>query len=347
MNRFDRALAILLLLRSGKTLSAPELARKLEVSTRTIYRDIETLSQVGVPVNSETGREGGFRLLEGYFLPPVTFTVGEATSLITGLVMLERLQARPFVQELDSAAHKLLAAVPDSLRGVLSEARQVINFEVLPSDIFHPERGSSDSSEAQVSEKSGRQDESEVLTVFLQSIFQRQAVELTYNSPYTMGERRPSQLVEPYGVVWDRNRWYLIGRKINGEPEQRMWRADRVIRLTTSSQRIADTQNFDPASLLERRWLTRAMAEWAESAPVRIRLAPGQAARLKRDWYYAHAQYEELTDGQVLMTFGESEQKVVFELLRWLGPGAELVAPKSWRKDYAAQLRVMLGSYDL
>src|SRR5690348_4216047 len=102
MNRFDRALAILLLLRSGKTLSAPELARRLEVSTRTIYRDIETLSTVGVPVYAETGREGGFRLLEGYFLPPIAFSVGEATSLITGLAMLERLRARPFATELDS-----------------------------------------------------------------------------------------------------------------------------------------------------------------------------------------------------------------------------------------------------
>jgi predicted DNA-binding transcriptional regulator YafY len=91
MNRFDRALAILLLLRSGKTWSAPNLACRLEVSTRTIYRDIETLSAVGVPVYAEAGPEGGYRLVEGYFLPPIAFTVGEATSLLTGLALLDRL----------------------------------------------------------------------------------------------------------------------------------------------------------------------------------------------------------------------------------------------------------------
>ncbi len=116
MNRFDRALAILLLLRSGRTWSAPELAERLGVSVRTIYRDIDTLDGVGVPIYAEAGREGGFRLVEGYFLPPVAFTTGEATSLLTGLALLERLHARPFAAELDTAAHKLLAAVPEPLR---------------------------------------------------------------------------------------------------------------------------------------------------------------------------------------------------------------------------------------
>ncbi len=99
MNRFDRALAILLLLRSGKTLSATDLARRFEVSTRTIYRDIETLSAVGVPVYAEMGRDGGFRLLPGYFLPPVMFSVGEAISLLLGLTLLRSLRATPFAAE--------------------------------------------------------------------------------------------------------------------------------------------------------------------------------------------------------------------------------------------------------
>ena len=56
MNRLDRALGILLLLRGGKTISASELARRFEVSTRTIYRDVETLGAVGVPVYAEPDR---------------------------------------------------------------------------------------------------------------------------------------------------------------------------------------------------------------------------------------------------------------------------------------------------
>lgn len=75
MNRLDRALGILLWLRCRKTVSAAELAKQFEVFQRTIYRDIETLSELGIPVYAEMGRAGGFRLLDGYFLPPVMFSV--------------------------------------------------------------------------------------------------------------------------------------------------------------------------------------------------------------------------------------------------------------------------------
>ena len=72
MKELDRTLGILLLLRGGRPVSATELARRFEVSSRTIYRDIETLSSLGVPVFADMGRNGGFKLREGYFLPPVT-----------------------------------------------------------------------------------------------------------------------------------------------------------------------------------------------------------------------------------------------------------------------------------
>src|SRR5260370_34031847 len=66
MNRFERALGILLHLRSGKEISASDLAQRLEVSRRTIYRDMDVLSTLGVPIYAERGHAGGFRLLEGY-----------------------------------------------------------------------------------------------------------------------------------------------------------------------------------------------------------------------------------------------------------------------------------------
>ena len=73
MNRLDRALGILLVLRTGATVSAAELAQRFEVSPPTIYRDIEALGAIGVPVYAEMGRAGGFRLVEGYFLRHARF----------------------------------------------------------------------------------------------------------------------------------------------------------------------------------------------------------------------------------------------------------------------------------
>src|SRR5215212_3089228 len=96
MNRLDRALGILLMLRSGAPIAAVDLARRFEVSPRTIYRDIEALGAAGVPVYAEMGRNGGFRLSEGYFLPPVMFSVREATALLLSSALLRRMRAMPY-----------------------------------------------------------------------------------------------------------------------------------------------------------------------------------------------------------------------------------------------------------
>lgn len=78
MNKTERQLAILLELQRRKVLKGEELAEKLETSVRTIYRDIQALSESGVPIIGAPGH--GYSLIEGYFLPPISFTVEEAVS---------------------------------------------------------------------------------------------------------------------------------------------------------------------------------------------------------------------------------------------------------------------------
>ena len=103
--------------------------------------------------------------------------------------------------------------------------------------------------------------------------------------------------------------------------------------------------NFDVATLLGRQWLGKAMARWADEAPVKIQLTPAQAERLKRDWYYGHARYEDLPDGKIVMTYGEGNREFVFELVRWLGPEAELLEPGAWRAALREELKEMAAKY--
>lgn len=339
MNRLDRALGILLWLRSHKTVSAAELARHFEVSARTIYRDVETLSELGIPVYAEMGRAGGFRLLEGYFLPPVMFSVGEAISLLLGLTALHRLRAKPFAAELETAERKLLAAVPEHLRATLAQAGRLIGFESTPTDMFlHPEL------EALTTPAELRaMSEDAVVTVFLQALLEKRDVTVHYRSPYSP-QASQAQVV-PRGLVWDRDHWYLIGPKRGSRGDPRMWRADRVLTIKPGPSLSESDLDFDVGTVLGRKWLGEAMARWATEAPVKIQLTPAQAQRLKQDWYYGHAQFVDLPEGEVLMTYGESRREFVFELVRWLGPGAELVEPELWRAELKRELAAMLASY--
>jgi predicted DNA-binding transcriptional regulator YafY len=151
-------------------------------------------------------------------------------------------------------------------------------------------------------------------------------------------------IVTPYGLLWDRDRWYLAGLQAGRSQETRLWRADRVLSIAPH-EAATPTTPFDVAELLEHRWLRTAMESWHERAPVTIRLTHGQAERLRQDWYYRHAHFENLPGDQVLMTFGEGQRAVVLELVRWLGPGAELVAPVAWRATLRAELAQMLEMY--
>jgi predicted DNA-binding transcriptional regulator YafY len=346
VNRLDRALGILLLLRSSKEVSAMELARRFEVSPRTIYRDMETLSALGVPIYAERGRAGGFRLLEGYFLPPIMFTQDEAMALVVGLTFLQSLRSKPFAADLDTAEKKLVAAVSDQLRESLIEAQQRIGFEMPRSDIFHPEPSSPNPSrgaETSATEQAKLARENQAVQIFLRSVFSRKAVALDYRSPYR-GETE-YLLIDPLGVFWDREYWYLVGKEGKYPQDIRLCRADRVIGIHPQSQATAAPTAFDIREHLGRSWLRRAMQRWAANAPVRIRLTHQQAERLQQDWYFRHAHFEPLSETDDLMTFGEGDQAVVLELLRWLGPGAELLEPRAWRGLLKEHLLEMLTSY--
>jgi predicted DNA-binding transcriptional regulator YafY len=341
MNRLDRALGILLQLRRGRAISAAALARRFEVSPRTIYRDVEMLSSLGVPVYAQRGRGGGLRLLEGYFLPPVTFTEGEALALAVGLALLGSLRSKPLATDLETAGAKLAAALPDALREILVSLDRHIGFEVLQEDIFHPEPVGQGPEEHD-GHGEGAAVESEALSAFVRSMVNRSGLLLRYRSPYR--GQTEEHLIAPLGAFWDRGYWYLAAQEASAD-NPRLWRADRVLSAHPDATPVRAPTNFDVRAYLGRQWLASAMRQWAEEAPVRVRMTRAQAERLRRDWYYRQAGWEPLPGGDVVMTFGESERETVFELLRWLGPGAELLEPEAWRAALREQLAQMAAIY--
>lgn len=107
--RLSRLVAIQTLLQTKQLTTAPELARRFSVSVRTIYRDIKTLENAGVPILTEEGR--GYALVEGYRLPPVSFTQAEANALITVEHLIQAHQDTSLVQEYNQAMTKLKAVL--------------------------------------------------------------------------------------------------------------------------------------------------------------------------------------------------------------------------------------------
>lgn len=342
MKRLDRALGILLKLRSGRRITADALAREFEVAVRTIYRDIDALAELGIPVYADQGRNGGYRLLEGHFMPPVAFSFGEAMSLVLAQCFQKGLRVRPFPQDAERAEAKLLAAMPEPVRSRLLHAEHLLGVESLPADLLHPEYADP---QLEANDPAARAREAETLTAFLTAIVHTRALRLRYQGPY---QDAPYNIdVLPRATLWDRDRWYLIALRLS-DGAQRTLRADRtlaVFRLPDDAGGAAREQAYDVRSQLGRRWLAPAMRRWAEGDAIELLLSPAAAQRLLADWYFRFAQFENAPDGRVRMRWGEDRQNVVFELLRWLGPDAELVRPADWRPVFAAGLAAMAARY--
>lgn len=243
------------------------------------------------------------------------------------------------------AEKKLLAALPDALRSLLTKAERLVGFEQPPHDVFHPEPEQQKPPTAALfaTEQTDLQ-QSQTISTFFQAILDGHLILMEYASPYR--KHVSETLVEPRGLLWDRDHWYLAGQPAEGKYSMRLWRADRVIQIKVRQQIVMQQTDFDVRELLGRNWLQSAMDYWRDQAPVKIRLTCAQAERLQQDWYYRHAHFEQISEEQVLMTFGEQNPSIVLELLRWLGPGAELLEPRGWREKIREELRQMLEYYE-
>ena len=114
MSQLSRLIAILTLLKSKRLLTANELAKKFEVSIRTIYRDIRKLEEAGVPVTTIEGR--GYSLMDGYSVAPVQFTEKQANALITAEQLINQSKDASFVEDFNEALTKIKSVFRTSIQ---------------------------------------------------------------------------------------------------------------------------------------------------------------------------------------------------------------------------------------
>ncbi len=331
MNSIERALAILLLLTRRRLLPATELARRFEVSVRTIYRDIDRLVGLGIPVEAQRGADGGFRLAGDFLAPPIALNQEETTALLVALGLMRGLRSPPLAEALETAEGKLLAALPRSAREILAEGVRVVGIEQTPDDIFHR----APPSEA-LAEQQGAVD------AFLQGILTQRRVDIVHRG--SSGAEKLHE-AEPQGLLLDRSLWYLVGHSLAAD-DIRMWRADRVVSITVTGMAFRPRKDFDIRTMLGRRWLERAMRTWDQTGDgTRISMSLHAASELRRDWYYRHATYAESRNGRMIVTIPNTDPAVVLPLVRWLGTDVEILAPESLRVRLCEELDAIRCAY--
>lgn len=210
MNRIDRLTAILTHLQSKRTVKAAELAARFGVSLRTIYRDVRSLEESGVPVIGEAGQ--GYSLVEGYRLPPIMFTKEEALSMLVAEKLVEKSLGEQSSRFFKEALIKIKAVLKSSEKDLLVEVQDTI--QVLKSN------------PSQVMDKS-----SKAFNTVLEAISMKKVLLSTYVT--FDPEKKTERELEPVGMFHSFEQWYLIAY-CRLRKDYRTFRLDRFSRLVIS-----------------------------------------------------------------------------------------------------------------
>lgn len=243
MNKTQRLVELLLTLNTRNKFTLKELAERFGVSKRTVLRDINELSALGVPLYAEFGVHGGYRILKERTLPPITFLEQEAVALFFASQSLKYYRALPMESDWQSALAKFYHVLPEDIKERIDRLQKRVLFWV-PQQRW----------------------ESPYLSSLLEGALEQKILHISYESEHRTTERD----IQPVGLYSMNGKWYCPAYDFHHK-EYRLFRADRVISVSDSSDQ-SRKRNHD--KLLISDWFRKEQEreESREEYDLRVRL---------------------------------------------------------------------------
>lgn len=205
LKKLDRVTAILTQLQSKPIVRAQDLAEKFEVSVRTIYRDVKTLENAGIPIVGEAG--SGYSLMDGYKLPPVMFTKEEVLSFITAEKLMQKFLHQSLGNHYQTAIEKVRSVLKYSDRNLIQNIEKQI-------DIYNYYPKTEDTIK-------------NIIPTILESIAEKRQLTLEYE---TVDAKISKRTVEVVGVFFEFNFWYIMAF-CTLRNDFRQFRVDRILKI--------------------------------------------------------------------------------------------------------------------
>jgi predicted DNA-binding transcriptional regulator YafY len=314
MNRIDRLLGLILTLQGGRRLTAAALAERFEVSARTVYRDLEALAELGVPIVATPGR--GYALAPGYHLPPVMFTAAEASTLALAGGLFRHFVAHEGRAALETALRKVDAVLPEETREQVAETRRRVCL------ISWPHRAAPL--------------DGALPRLIQQAITERRRLAVTYHARSTA--ETAERTIDPYALVYYAGDWHLLGY-CHGRAGVRQFRLSRM-----EAPRLLPDRFVMPAE-------ADAQAFWANSTHGRtgdcvaeVRFSDTVTRWVRERRHYAWESEEETPAGLRATLRVDRWEELLPWLLGW-GGDVEVLAPPELRARVAEEARRMLAQH--
>jgi len=205
IKKIDRITSILVQLQSKPIVRAQDLADRFEVSVRTIYRDIKTLENAGIPIFGEAG--SGYSLVDGYKLPPVMFTKEEVLSFITAEKLMQKFSHESLDSHYNSAMEKVKAVIRNSEKNLVTTIENQI-------DIYSYRPQHSDTIK-------------NIIPIILESIVEKMQLKIHYQN---VKDEATERIIEAVGIFYEVNYWYMMAF-CTMRKDYRQFRIDRILKI--------------------------------------------------------------------------------------------------------------------
>ncbi|KQS28199.1 YafY family protein [Dyadobacter sp. Leaf189] len=297
MNRFDRITAILIQLQSRKIVKAQDLAERFEISLRTVYRDINSLAEAGVPIIGEAGV--GYSIMDGYRLPPVMFTKEEARTFITAEKLMEKFTDFSTQSQYQSAMFKVKAVLRSSDKSMVENLENHI--------------------EVRKNHHAFHKPNSNTLDVLLKSISEKKIARINYNA--INSDDPMERIVEPVGVYHENSYWYTIAY-CHLRNDYRNFRSDRILNCELTD-RSFEHKHAPLKDFLEETY------NHADLRLVRIRMDRKIARYIREQRAYYGFVSETIKDDEVEMSFLTPTLEGFARWYLMIAPNARILEPVS------------------
>ncbi|MEW5795746.1 MAG: YafY family protein [Candidatus Zixiibacteriota bacterium] len=313
MSKYDRLLYILNLLRSRKSLNARRLADECQVTERSIYRDLISLSEANVPIYYDNG----YKLASGNFLPPLNFTLDEYTCLRLALESTPLAKAGRKADTLRQIKAKIDCCLPQATREMRKMSRETAHIEI---DTTITGRATT-----------------RFYGVLERAISEQRSVDLEYDSLEHGLTRR---LVDPYFIIFRRHAFYFVGY-CHLRRDFRTFRIDRLRSLTTTETKFTRRKEISASDYFAGSW------ELHHGEPVEVVVEfQGRASRVVTDSRHHPSETIERLDNDRI------RYRVIVngtdEIRRWLlgfGADAVVIAPDELRRELGEIGRLIADRY--
>lgn len=305
MAKWDNMLSMLWMLRSGRKLTAAQIADSLEISVRTVYRYIDALCASGVPVVAESGHDGGVRILDSFEETPLFFNSVELKALVDANKFAQG-AGYPYTEELVTALRKIESGLHEEQRYELSRQSGGL-------DVIATARSPS---------------VAPLLRELEQAAQEGRTVRIAYRK--ANAEQLERRDVDPYGLAYDRSEWYVVAfcRRSNAA---RTFRVDRIEQLEATETRFAKPDRFS-ASDYFRDQSDRGREEDGPQTVIRIEGEPETLNAVCAHWHLRHY-LTERTDREALFLLDVlTMNKYLPKYLMTFGTGVRVLEPMELRQ---------------